>query len=108
MDGRAAEKPGARPLALETELGLDVGTALASWPRDHVVKVLCFAHPDDDAALWSAQLETTARLAEACRRNRLEPLLEPSRDAAAWDPAAGDKGARAHDRLRRKPGAVVQ
>ena len=42
--------PGSRPLRLEPEIEPDYGSALAEWPLEHVVKVLCFYHPDDDAA----------------------------------------------------------
>ncbi|MBP7243551.1 5-dehydro-2-deoxygluconokinase, partial [Amaricoccus sp.] len=44
--GRPCEWPGARPLTLEPELGLDFG-GLNEWAREDVVKVLCFCHPDD-------------------------------------------------------------
>lgn len=74
--GRPVERPGSRPLDLEPDIGRDVGTALAEWPLNHVVKVLCFYHPDDDASMRESQEETILRLAEACRRNRLELLLE--------------------------------
>jgi 5-dehydro-2-deoxygluconokinase len=72
--GRPAEWPGSRPLTLEPELGSDCG--LAEWAREEVVKVLCFCHPEDDAATRAAQEETVKRLFEAARRNRLEFLLE--------------------------------
>lgn len=73
--GRPAEWPGSRPLALEPELGPDCG-GLMEWPKHQVVKCLVFAHPEDDAALWEAQLATVARLFAAARRARLETLLE--------------------------------
>jgi 5-dehydro-2-deoxygluconokinase len=73
--GRPCEWPGSRPLTLEPELGLDCG-GLSEWPRDNVVKVLCFCHPDDAAELRAAQEETVRRLFEASRRNGLEFLLE--------------------------------
>ncbi len=73
--GRPAELPGSRPLELEAELGADCG-GLGEWPLDHVVKVLCFCHPDDDAAMWADQEATVKRLFTAARRNRLEFLLE--------------------------------
>ena len=78
--GRPVEWPGSRPLSLEPEIGPDFG-GLAEWPREHVVKVLCFCHPDDDAQMWAQQEDTVRRLFHACRRNRLEFLLEviPSR-----------------------------
>ncbi len=73
--GRPVEWPGSRPLTLEPELGADFG-GLKEWPRDQVVKVLCFAHPDDETAMWAAQEATVKRLFEASRRNNLEFLLE--------------------------------
>ena len=73
--GRPVEWPGSRPLTLEPELGPDFG-GLSEWPLEHVVKVLCFCHPDDAADLQSAQEATITRLFHACRRNRLEMLLE--------------------------------
>jgi 5-dehydro-2-deoxygluconokinase len=62
-------------LTLEPEIGPDFG-GLQEWPLAHVVKVLCFAHPDDDAETREAQEATVLRLFHACRRNRLEMLLE--------------------------------
>jgi 5-dehydro-2-deoxygluconokinase len=73
--GRPAEWPGSRPLRLEPELGPDAG-GLSEWPLAHVVKVLCFCHPEDDAGMWADQEETLRRLFAAARRNRLEVLLE--------------------------------
>lgn len=73
--GRPVEWPGSRPLVLEPELGPDFG-GLQEWPLEHVVKVLCFYHPEDDAATRAAQEDTVRRLFHACRRNRLEMLLE--------------------------------
>jgi len=73
--GRPVERPGSRPLRLEPEIGPDFG-GLVEWPRSHVVKVLCFCHPDDDAAMWADQEDTVRCLFHAARRNRLEFLLE--------------------------------
>jgi len=73
--GRPVELPGSRPLRTEDEIGPDFG-GLAEWPLGHVVKALCFCHPDDDAALWDDQIATVQRLFHAARRNRLEFLLE--------------------------------
>ncbi len=72
---RPAEWPGARPLTLEPSLGPDCG-GLLEWPRDQIVKCLCFCHPDDDDAMWADQEATILRLFTAARRNRLEFLLE--------------------------------
>ncbi|RFC63476.1 5-dehydro-2-deoxygluconokinase [Fulvimarina endophytica] len=73
--GRPVEWPGSRPLTLEPEIGPDFG-GLAEWPAEHVVKCLCFCHPDDGAEIWARQEETVKRLFSAARRNRLEFLLE--------------------------------
>ena len=73
--GRPVELPGSRPLQIEPELGLDFG-GLSEWPRDHVVKVLCFYHPDDDDATKAKQEEVITRLFTASRRNNLDFLLE--------------------------------
>jgi 5-dehydro-2-deoxygluconokinase len=73
--GRPAEWPGSRPLTLEPELDLDCG-GLGEWAAEHVVKVLCFYHPDDTAEMKAEQEETVKRLFTAARRNRLEFLLE--------------------------------
>jgi len=72
---RPVEWPGSRPLTLEPEIGPDFG-GLNEWPVDHVVKVLCFYHPGDDAETKAAQEGTVQRLFAAARRNRLEFLLE--------------------------------
>lgn len=84
--GRPAEWPGSRPLTLEPDLGPDCG-GLDEWPAEHVVKVLCFYHPDDDEAMRAEQEETVSRLFAAARRNRLEFLLEviPSKVAPIDD-----------------------
>ncbi len=73
--GRPVEWPGSRPLMLEPEIGPDFG-GLNEWPLEHVVKVLCFYHPDDPAEMRADQEATVLRLFHAARRNRLEFLLE--------------------------------
>ena len=84
--GRPVEWPGSRPLELEPELGPDFG-GLSEWPAEHVVKCLCFYHPEDDAETRAAQEATVTRLFAAARRNRLEFLLEviPSKVAPVND-----------------------
>ena len=72
--GRPVELPGSRPLRLE--IGEDFGSALGEWPVEHVVKVLCFSHPDDDDAMRADQETTLSRLADACRHQGLELLVE--------------------------------
>jgi 5-dehydro-2-deoxygluconokinase len=73
--GRPVEWPASRPLVLEPELGPDYG-ALAEWPLENVVKVLCFCHPTDTAEMREKQEAVVTRLFHAARRNRLEFLLE--------------------------------
>ncbi len=73
--GRPVEWPGSRPLTLEPEIGPDFG-GLSEWPLTQVVKVLCFYHPDDSAAMKAEQEAVVLRLYHAARRNRLEMLLE--------------------------------
>lgn len=84
--GRPVEWPGSHPLTLEPQLGPDNG-GLIEWPRNQVVKCLCFAHPDNDATTWNSQLATVQRLFHATRRNQLEFLLEviPSKLGAVDD-----------------------
>ena len=72
--GRPVEKPGTRPL--QVEIGDDFGSALAEWPSEHVVKVLCFYRPDDPGELRADQESTIKRLAQAARANELDFLLE--------------------------------
>ena len=83
--GRPVERPGTRPLRLE--IGDDFGSALAEWPAEHVVKVLCFYRPDDPAELRAGQEATVKRLAEAARANGLDFLLEiiPSKHGTVDD-----------------------
>jgi 5-dehydro-2-deoxygluconokinase len=73
--GHPVEWPASRPLTLEPELGPDFG-GLAEWPSEHVVKVLCFYHPDDSEEMKAQQEDVLKRLFAASRRNRLELLLE--------------------------------
>ncbi|RQP07110.1 MAG: 5-dehydro-2-deoxygluconokinase [Paracoccus sp. BP8] len=73
--GRPCEWPGSRPLRLEPELGAAC-QGLMEWPAGEVVKVLCFCHPEDDAAMRADQEATVTRLYQAARANDLEFLLE--------------------------------
>jgi 5-dehydro-2-deoxygluconokinase len=88
--GRPVEDPGTRPLRLEIEP--DYGSALAEWPLEHVVKVLCFYHPSDDPGMKADQEATVVRLARAARANRLEFLLEiiPSKVAPVTDTTSAE------------------
>ncbi|MCV0429550.1 MAG: 5-dehydro-2-deoxygluconokinase [Roseibium sp.] len=84
--GHPVEWPASRPLMLEPEIGPDFG-GLAEWPVEHVVKVLCFYHPDDTEEMKAEQEDVLKRLFAACRRNNLEMLLEviPSKVAPIDD-----------------------
>jgi 5-dehydro-2-deoxygluconokinase len=73
---RPLEVPGSRPLRLETDADGSLGAALNEWPVDHVVKVLAFYHPDDDATLKAEQEATLKRVALACRQVGRELLVE--------------------------------
>lgn len=90
--GRPVEFPGSRPLRLEDEIEPDYGSALAEWPLEHVVKVLCFYHPDDTPEVKAEQEATVKRLFHACRANRLEFLLEiiPSKVAPVTDTTSAE------------------
>ena len=96
--GRPVEQPGSRPLRTEAEIGPDFG-GLSEWPADHVVKVLCFYHPDDAEAVRADQEDTVRRLLHACRRNRLEFLLEviPSKAGDVSDQTTADVIQRFYD-----------
>ncbi len=89
--GHPVEWPASRPLALEPEIGPDFG-GLAEWPSEHVVKVLCFYHPDDPDDIRVDQEDVLTRLFAACRRHRLEMLLEviPSKVGPVDDTTTAD------------------
>ncbi len=89
--GRPVELPGSRPLKFEDEIGKDCG-GLSEWPLCHVVKVLCFYHPDDTEEMRAEQEASIVRLFQASRRNRLEFLLEIIASKAG--PIADDTSAR--------------
>jgi 5-dehydro-2-deoxygluconokinase len=97
--GRPVEFPGARPLRLEDTIEPDYGSALAEWPLEHVVKVLCFYHPDDEPEIKASQEVTVARLARAARANRLEFLLEiiPSKVGPVRETTSADVIQRFYD-----------
>lgn len=72
--GRPVELPGSRPLRFEG--GGDIGTRLMEWPVTHVIKCLCFYHPDDPAPLKADQEEKLLQIQDAARRLGREWLLE--------------------------------
>lgn len=71
--GRPIELPGSRPLELEHG---NIGSQLASWPLEHVVKCLVFSHPDDDLAMKQAQEKQLKEIYQACCLSGHELLLE--------------------------------
>ena len=72
--GRPVEQPGSRPLRFEH--GNQVLSQLLTWPKEHVVKCLCFYHPDDEVNLRLEQEQKIKDLYEACIATGHELLLE--------------------------------
>lgn len=72
--GRPVELPGSRPLRFE--FSQDLGSRLIEWPVDHCIKVLCFYHPDDPAALKAEQIEKLRSADEAARKVGRDILIE--------------------------------
>ncbi|QLB44002.1 bifunctional 5-dehydro-2-deoxygluconokinase/5-dehydro-2-deoxyphosphogluconate aldolase [Mannheimia pernigra] len=70
---RPIEEPSSRPLELEYG---DLGTQLASFPRDHVIKCLAFYHPTDESGLKARQDRKLKEVYQACSRTGHELLLE--------------------------------
>lgn len=71
--GRPIELPSSRPLELEYG---DLGSTLNSWPQDHVVKCLCFYHPEDSIEMRHAQDKKLLEVYQSCTRTGHELLLE--------------------------------
>ncbi|MDP8185111.1 bifunctional 5-dehydro-2-deoxygluconokinase/5-dehydro-2-deoxyphosphogluconate aldolase [Phocoenobacter skyensis] len=71
--GRPIEEPSSRPLSLEHG---DLGTQLASWPLEQVVKCLAFYHPTDDEAMKTVQDTKLKEVYQACCHTGHELLLE--------------------------------
>jgi 5-dehydro-2-deoxygluconokinase len=68
------ELPGSRPL--QFEFSQDLGGRLSEWPVDHCIKVLCFYHPDDEAALKREQTAKLVSAFDAARKVGREILIE--------------------------------
>ncbi|MBL8588601.1 MAG: 5-dehydro-2-deoxygluconokinase [Methylobacteriaceae bacterium] len=71
---RPVEQPGARPF--DVEGGGSLAARLVEWPRNHVVKALFFARPDDPPDLAARQDRELTRLFDACRSVGRELLVE--------------------------------
>jgi len=72
--GRPVEVPGSRPL--EFEGGRSIGTRLATWPREQVVKCLVRYHPDDAVEERLEQETQLLSLYAAVQASGHELLLE--------------------------------
>ncbi|MBV1707385.1 MAG: 5-dehydro-2-deoxygluconokinase [Hyphomicrobiales bacterium] len=72
--GRPVEEPGSRPLDFEG--GGSLAAMLVDWPQAHVIKCLCFYHPDDPAELRARQERELLRLADAARALSRPLLVE--------------------------------
>ena len=81
--GRPIELPGSRPLRFDGTHSL--GSTLAHWPREQVVKCLVNYHPDDPDDLRLEQEARVLELWEATRESGHELLLEviPPREVTA-------------------------
>ncbi|RAU45752.1 MULTISPECIES: 5-dehydro-2-deoxygluconokinase [unclassified Pseudomonas] len=71
---RPVEVQGSRPLAFE--LGRSMGSHLASWPKEQIVKCLVQYHPDDEPLLRLEQEAQLMGLYEATQASGHELLLE--------------------------------
>ena len=71
--GRPIEEPSSRPLNLEHG---DLGSQLASWPLEQVVKCLAFYHPKDSAEMKALQDRKLKEVYQACCRTGHELLVE--------------------------------
>jgi 5-dehydro-2-deoxygluconokinase len=71
---RPVEAPGSRPLDFEG--GGSLAARLVEWPAGHVIKCLCFYHPDDADVLKARQERELLRLADAAVRLGRELLIE--------------------------------
>jgi len=72
--GRPVELPGSVPL--EFDHGRSIGTTLASWPREHVVKCLVHYHPDEAVEQRLEQEAQLRALYDAVQASGHELLLE--------------------------------
>ena len=72
--GRPVELPGSRPLDFEG--GGSLAAKLIEWPVNHIIKCLCFYHPDDSDELKAAQERELLRLYDAARSLHREVLVE--------------------------------
>jgi 5-dehydro-2-deoxygluconokinase len=72
--GRPVELPGSNPVVFDR--GRSIGTTLASWPQEHVVKCLVQYHPDDAIDNRLEQEAQIRALYDAVQASGHELLLE--------------------------------
>jgi 5-dehydro-2-deoxygluconokinase len=72
--GRPVELPGSNPVVFDR--GRSIGTTLASWPLEHVVKCLVPYHPDDEIGNRLEQEAQIRALYDAVQASGHELLLE--------------------------------
>jgi 5-dehydro-2-deoxygluconokinase len=87
---RPVELPGSRPLQFEA--GRDLALHMRTWPAEHVAKCLVNYHPDDEAGLRAAQIESLQALQSASVGTGHEFLLEviPPRQMPSGDSTLAD------------------
>ncbi len=71
---RPVEEPGSRPLKFE--YSAEMGGRLIEWPVTHVIKCLCFYHPDDADNIKHVQQQKLLHLYQAARAVGRELLVE--------------------------------
>ena len=83
--GRPVELPGSNPLQFDR--GRSIGTTLASWPAEHIVKCLVQYHPDDPVLHRLEQEAQMRALYDAVQVSGHELMLEiiPPRHMARDD-----------------------
>lgn len=86
--GRPVELPGSRPLRFDGTRS--IGSVLAHWPSEQVVKCLVHYHADDPVDLRLEQEARVAELWEATRESGHELLLEVITPRQAGLAAEGD------------------
>lgn len=86
--GRPVELPGSRPLRFDGTRSL--GSTLAHWPREQVIKCLVHYHPDDPVDLRLEQEARVRELWEASRESGHELLLELIPPRAVTAPGTED------------------
>ena len=72
-------RPAELPKSYPVQFGNDVGEncyGLIEWPKNHIVKLLCYFNPKDTESIKIKQERSLISLYRSCRQNNLEFLLE--------------------------------